>query len=76
MADRVGVDLKTRSFDHAVTVFLGDYIDRGPDSKSVVERLASGSWPTPIIALAGNHEDFLLTFLAQAFSHSGEARVD
>jgi predicted MPP superfamily phosphohydrolase len=66
MAERVGADLKTRSFDHAVTVFLGDYIDRGPDSKSVVERLASGSWPTPIIALAGNHEDFLLTFLDDA----------
>jgi len=65
-AERVAADLKTRSFDHAVTVFLGDYIDRGPDSKSVVERLASGSWPTPLIALAGNHEDFLLTFVDDA----------
>ena len=65
-AERVAADLKTRSFDHAVTVFLGDYIDRGPDSKRVVERLASGSWPTPIIALAGNHEDFLLAFLDDA----------
>jgi serine/threonine protein phosphatase 1 len=66
MAQRIDADLKTRSLDHAVTVFLGDYIDRGPDSKSVVERLASGNWPTSIIALAGNHEDFLLTFLDDA----------
>src|SRR6202008_802964 len=30
------------------------------------ERLAIGQWPTPIIALAGNHEDFLLAFLDDA----------
>jgi serine/threonine protein phosphatase 1 len=66
MAERVEIDLKTRSFDRAMTVFLGDYIDRGPGSMRVVERLASGEWPTPIIALAGNHEDFLLAFLDDA----------
>ena len=66
IAERVEVDMKTRSFDHAVTVFLGDYIDRGPGSKRVVEQLATGEWPTSIIALAGNHEDFLLTFLDDA----------
>jgi serine/threonine protein phosphatase 1 len=66
MAKRVEADLKTRSSEHAVTVFLGDYIDRGPDSKAVLERLANGNWPTPITALAGNHEEFLLSFLDDA----------
>jgi serine/threonine protein phosphatase 1 len=66
MAEHVETDVKTRSFDHAVTVFLGDYIDRGPGSMGVVEQLASAKWPTPIIALAGNHEDFLLNFLDDA----------
>jgi serine/threonine protein phosphatase 1 len=66
MTERVAADLKTRSCNHAVTVFLGDYIDRGPKSKAVVERLATGEWPTSIIALAGNHEEFLLTFLEDA----------
>jgi serine/threonine protein phosphatase 1 len=66
MAERVGADIKTRSFDQAVTVFLGDYIDRGPGSKRVLERLASGEWPTSIIALTGNHEDFLKDFLDDA----------
>ena len=66
MAERVGADMKNQSFDIAVTVFLGDYIDRGPGAMRVVERLATGEWPTPIIALAGNHEDFLLTFLDDA----------
>jgi serine/threonine protein phosphatase 1 len=66
MANRVEADMKTQSFDHAVTVFLGDYIDRGPGSKRVVEQLASGEWPTSIVALAGNHEDFLRDFLDDA----------
>jgi len=66
MAGHVEVDMTTRSFDNAVTVFLGDYIDRGPDTRAVIERLANGEWPTSIIALAGNHEDFLTEFLKDA----------
>lgn len=66
MAEHVGADLETRSFERSVTVFLGDYIDRGPGSKRVVERLATNEWPTSIIALAGNHEDFLRDFLDDA----------
>ena len=63
IAERVEADLETRSFDHPVTVFLGDYVDRGHGSMRVVERLACSEWPTPMIALAGNHEDLLIAFL-------------
>jgi serine/threonine protein phosphatase 1 len=63
MAERVEADLESSSFDQAVTVFLGDYVDRGLGSMHVVEQLARGEWPTPMIALAGNHEDLLLAFL-------------
>jgi serine/threonine protein phosphatase 1 len=63
MAERIDADMETRSFNHAVTVFLGDYVDRGPGSMRVVERLAGGEWPTAMIALAGNHEDLLMAFL-------------
>jgi len=66
MAERVSVDMKVRSFDHAVTVFLGDYVDRGFGSKRVIERLESGEWPTSIVPLAGNHEDLLMAFLENA----------
>lgn len=42
-------------------IFLGDYIDRGPDSKGVVDYLmqlqANGQ---QMIALRGNHEEYLL----------------
>ena len=42
-------------------IFLGDYIDRGADSRGVVELLASGkALPFPYICLAGNHEDMAL----------------
>lgn len=45
-------------------VFLGDYVDRGPDSRGVIEILISGL-PDGFDAvfLLGNHESFLLDFL-------------
>jgi serine/threonine protein phosphatase 1 len=44
-------------------VFLGDYVDRGPDAKGVVERLVglAGEWPCTF--LMGNHESMFLHFL-------------
>ncbi|MEP9376353.1 metallophosphoesterase family protein [Aquabacter sp. CN5-332] len=48
MADAPGAD--------TLTVFLGDYVDRGPNSADVIERLSAGDFPTPIVALLGNHE--------------------
>ena len=43
-------------------VFLGDYIDRGPDSRGVVEFLINlqSQQPDRIICLAGNHEELAL----------------
>lgn len=41
-------------------VFLGDYIDRGKNSKEVIERLLKLSKTTNCIFLKGNHEDMLL----------------
>lgn len=44
-------------------VFLGDYIDRGLNSKEVIERLITLSQETNCIFLKGNHEDLLLKIL-------------
>jgi serine/threonine protein phosphatase 1 len=49
---------------NALTVTLGDYIDRGPESRGVIERLSVNPFPTPYVALKGNHEAFLADFLA------------
>jgi serine/threonine protein phosphatase 1 len=40
-------------------VFVGDYVDRGPQSKQVVERVRGfvDSSPAKVVLLRGNHED-------------------
>jgi serine/threonine protein phosphatase 1 len=53
-------------------VFLGDYIDRGPDSSGVVSYLLAFQKSSPEIAfvfLRGNHEDMLLSFLGLGGEH-------
>jgi serine/threonine protein phosphatase 1 len=47
-------------------VFIGDYIDRGPDSRSVIEtlhQLQERSDPQAVTCLMGNHEDMLIEAL-------------
>lgn len=44
-------------------VFLGDYIDRGPNSKGVIERILALKQVTNVVALKGNHEALFLDFL-------------
>ncbi|MGJ3230767.1 MAG: metallophosphoesterase [Oceanicaulis sp.] len=48
-----------------VLVTLGDYVDRGQDSRAVIERLSLGAFPTGFetVFLKGNHEAAMLDFL-------------
>ena len=48
--------------DHLV--FVGDYVDRGPDSKGVIERCLSLARLHECTFLRGNHEVYFLEFLA------------
>jgi serine/threonine protein phosphatase 1 len=63
MSQLVAADLRANPPQDAMTVFLGDYIDRGPDSAGVIEQLAEANFPTPLVALRGNHEATMLDFL-------------
>ncbi|MGD9034509.1 MAG: metallophosphoesterase [Desulfobacteraceae bacterium] len=46
-------------------IFLGDYIDRGLDSKGVVDYIIEISNSSPLVqCLMGNHENILLDFLS------------
>lgn len=46
-------------------IFLGDYVDRGPNSKSVIERLSEIRASQPEARfLCGNHEEAMLRFLS------------
>jgi serine/threonine protein phosphatase 1 len=59
---RIEQELKVKPVRDAYLVFLGDLIDRGPDSAGVVERLR-GYRPPPgvrTIFLMGNHEEVML----------------
>lgn len=47
----------------AIEIYLGDYVDRGPDSRGVVDRLIERSRTHRVIALRGNHEAMLLGVL-------------
>lgn len=50
-------------------VFLGDYVDRGPRSREVVELVRTLSTRTParVVALRGNHEDSWLRVIDQGW---------
>ena len=41
-------------------VFLGDYVDRGPDSKGVLDRLVELRRSYDVVCLRGNHEVMML----------------
>ena len=62
---RIEADNAARPPARTWLVFLGDLVDRGPESAGVVERLRTfrPSWAKPIF-LAGNHEEVLLRMIA------------
>ena len=59
----IDADLARRPIAQPVVVLLGDYIDRGPDSASVIERLIACRGGYELVCLKGNHESLLLQFL-------------
>ncbi|MCK9275226.1 MAG: serine/threonine protein phosphatase [Syntrophales bacterium] len=72
-------------FDHENDrlVFIGDYIDRGPDSKGVVDYVITlRHYYEKVICLMGNHEQMLLDFVLHGigreiyFLNGGDATAD
>jgi len=61
--ERLDEDLWRRPIEYAFEVFLGDYIDRGPASKDVIDLLAARMVQNHSICLRGNHEELMETFL-------------
>lgn len=52
-----------------VIVTLGDYVDRGPDSKGVIDQLIALNSRTQLVGLLGNHEEMMLEVLHDQASH-------
>jgi serine/threonine protein phosphatase 1 len=63
LAREIADELARKPAKESVTVFVGDYVDRGYQSRQVIERLSASDFPTPIVTLRGNHEDAMLRFL-------------
>ncbi len=69
-------DLERDAPKRVVVVYLGDYVDRGSESRGVIELLTSGRGlpedRVERVFLAGNHEDMMITALDPA--EAGTAR--
>jgi serine/threonine protein phosphatase 1 len=63
--DKIDADVAARRAERAIEVFVGDYIDRGPDSYGVIEALSRRKLSRATVLLGGNHEAMLGQFLAK-----------
>ena len=70
----IAADLAQRPVAAPLVLHIGDYVDRGPDSRGVVARLAAGDplAGIPTINLVGNHEQTMV----DALSGQGAAMTD
>lgn len=65
--DLIRADAARAPESRRVVVYLGDYVDRGPDSAGVIERLVTAPLAGfESVFLKGNHEDFMRRFLDDA----------
>ena len=65
MSGLVNTDIKSSGQDNLI-VTLGDYIDRGPDSRGVIDYLLSNPFAGQFVGLKGNHEALLEKFLGDS----------
>jgi diadenosine tetraphosphatase ApaH/serine/threonine PP2A family protein phosphatase len=73
---KIRSDLAEHPEAQASLVFLGDYVDRGGDSKGVLDCLLNDDLPAESTYLMGNHEELMLNFLddpetAEQWRHFG-----
>ncbi len=62
--DAIRADLDRRPHPDPTVVYVGDFIDRGPDSRGVIENLAKvKTSPGDARFLLGNHDRYLLRYL-------------
>lgn len=61
----IDADLANAPPPQAFEVYLGDYVDRGPDSSGVLDLLIERSRIRETVCLKGNHEAFMLDVLSE-----------
>ena len=60
---RIGDDMSSRPAIRPVSIFLGDYIDRGPSSRETIDRLIEHAEVNESVFLKGNHEQIAISCL-------------
>lgn len=60
---RIDADRASCAAHRSIEIYLGDYIDRGPASREVIDLLIGRASQQEIVCLKGNHEDLALQFL-------------
>ncbi|MBA5777137.1 serine/threonine protein phosphatase [Stappia sp. F7233] len=61
----IAADRERRKADRVIVVTLGDYVDRGPQTSKVLDRLSGNPFgDAEHVALQGNHEQAMLGFIA------------
>jgi serine/threonine protein phosphatase 1 len=63
--ERLDEDQRRRPIAYVTEIFLGDYVDRGPDSKGVIDLLAERLVRNHSVCLRGNHEELMESFLRE-----------
>ena len=55
--------------DEDLVVALGDFVDRGSDSRGVIDTLLELSGRTNLVGILGNHEEMMMNVLFHGASH-------
>lgn len=63
--EAIDVDLVERPIARSIEVYLGDYVDRGPNARGVLDLLIERRGKREAVCLKGNHEAFMLDVLAE-----------
>lgn len=61
---RIDEDFRAYPTKNPLQIFVGDYIDRGPQSREVIDLLIMRQQKHEVVCLKGNHEALALQFLS------------
>jgi serine/threonine protein phosphatase 1 len=66
----IRAELAAEPVEHPVWIYLGDYVDRGPQTRQVIDELCRRlDGPDNVHCLRGNHDQRLLDFLSVPHEH-------
>ena len=66
LLERIRRDVASKPRAQVTLIYLGDYIDRGPDSAGVISQVMTNMpWVDQTVRIKGNHEEMLERFLSE-----------